>query len=204
MICVVIACISTAISIRLAIEASDIFSQIPPANKILEVVSGSMCVAYGEFCPGRLDPSEPTLHIGDLIIIQTVDTEDLNADYPDSDIIAFSRPGGALDDLITHRIAAKEVVDDEIFFYTKGDGNPVHKWPDLISENEYDSWGRVPAERILGKVVCVNFPLFPLWITFWVFVSCSATTGIAPILLINSLRTRKLTLWGYSSTFLKD
>ena len=175
---VTLALVSIALSVTFMVIALDIFKQIPPDETVLRVATGSMCVPYGESCPGRLDPSEPTLHVDDLIVIEAVNPEDLNADYPNSDIITFSRPGGAIDDLITHRIAAKEVVDGELFFYTKGDGNPVNKWPDPTNENEYDPWGRVSADRIVGKVVYINFPFLPMKITFIVFAISSAATGI--------------------------
>ena len=190
LISVALAIVSITLSITFLIVALDVFNQIPPDENVLRVASGSMCVPYGEACPGRLGPSEPTLHVDDLIVVQAVDPEDLDADYPNSDIIAFSRPGGDIEDLITHRIAAKEVLDGEIFFYTKGDGNPVNKWPASITENEYDPWGRVSADRIVGKVVYINFPLLPMKITFIVFASCSVATGIGAAYLCFSLWSR--------------
>jgi signal peptidase I len=184
-----LALFSISLSVTFMVIALDIFKQIPPDKNVLRVATGSMCVPYGESCIGRLDPSEPTLHVDDLIVIEAVNPEDLNADYPNSDIITFSRPGGAIDDLITHRIAAKEVVDGELFFYTKGDGNPVNKWPDPINENEYDPWGRVSADRIVGKVVYINFPILPMKITFIIFAVSSAPTGIGAAYLFYYLRS---------------
>lgn len=63
---------------------------------LLEVASGSM---------------EPTLHIGDLIVI---DTKDLN--YQERDIITFYDTEGSF---VTHRI--EEIKDTEVI--TKGDNN---------------------------------------------------------------------------------
>lgn len=185
-----IALASIALSVTFMVIALNIYCQIPPDENVLGVSTGSMCVPYGESCPRRLDASEPTLHVGDLIVIQAVDPEDLNTDYPNSDIITFSRPGGAIDDLITHRIAAREVVDGELFFYTKGDGNPVNKWPNPISEFEYDPWGRVSVDRIVGRVVYIDFPLLPMKITFIVFAICSFATGIGAVYLFFFLRSR--------------
>jgi len=119
----------------------------------LAVITGSMCIPQDAQCDGQSHPFARTLHIGDLIIIQGVNPEDLNADYPNSDIIVFHKPTDP-DDLIVHRIAAKGVGEDGIiYFYTKGDGNPTNKWPDPIQPAEYDSWGKVPENLVVGKVI---------------------------------------------------
>ncbi len=118
----------------------------------LAVVTGSMCSPYDGACEGVTDIFERTLHVGDLIIVQGVDPEDLNAEYPNSDIIVFHRPNNP-DELIVHRIAAEKVIDGKLYFNTKGDGNPINKWPNPISETEYDPWGLVSADQVVGKVV---------------------------------------------------
>jgi signal peptidase I len=118
----------------------------------LAVVTGSMCIPQGALCDGWTHPFDRTLHIGDLIIIQGVNPADLNANYPNSDIIVFHKPTDP-SDLIVHRIAAKEVIDGKIYFYTKGDGNPINKWPDAIQPSEYDGWGAVSEDLVVGKVV---------------------------------------------------
>jgi signal peptidase I len=118
----------------------------------LAVVSGSMCIPEDALCDGWTHPFARTLHKGDLIIIQGVNPADLNADYPNSDIIVFHRPTDP-NDLIVHRIAAEEVIDGKIYFYTKGDGNPVDKWPNAIQPSEYDPWGKVSADLVVGKVI---------------------------------------------------
>jgi signal peptidase I len=118
----------------------------------LAVVTGSMCIPYDGACEGVSDIFERTLHVGDLIIVQGVNPEDLNPDYPNSDIIVFHRPNNP-DELIVHRIAAEKVVDGKLYFNTKGDGNPINKWPNSISETEYDPWGLVSADQVVGKVV---------------------------------------------------
>ena len=119
----------------------------------LAVVTGSMCIPQDAQCDGQTHPFARTLHIGDLIIIQGVNPEDLNVDYPNSDIIVFHKPTEP-DELIVHRIAAKEVGENgTIYFYTKGDGNPTHKWPDAILQSEYDSWGEVSENLVVGKVI---------------------------------------------------
>lgn len=118
----------------------------------LAVVTGSMCIPYDGGCDGWSDVFERTLHVGDLIIVKGVNPEELNSGYPDSDIIVFHRPNNP-DELIVHRIAAREVVDGETFFYTKGDGNPTDRWPNPISATEYDPWGAVSADQVVGKVI---------------------------------------------------
>ena len=118
----------------------------------LAVVTGSMCIPYDGACDGWSHPFAQTLHVGDLIIVQGVNPADLNADYPNSDIIVFHRPGNP-DELIVHRIAAEEVINGTIYFYTKGDGNPTDKWPTPITPSEYDPWGRVSQDQVVGKVI---------------------------------------------------
>jgi signal peptidase I len=118
----------------------------------LAVVTGSMCIPYDGACDGWSHPFTQTLHVGDLIIVQGVNPADLNANYPNSDIIVFHRPGNP-DELIVHRIAAEDVVNGTIYFYTKGDGNPTDKWPNPIQPAEYDPWGRVSQDQVVGKVV---------------------------------------------------
>jgi len=121
----------------------------------LAVVSGSMCVPYDGACDGLFHPFARTLHIGDLIIVQGVNPADLNADYPNSDIIVFHKPGDP-EELIVHRIVAKEERDGVLYFYTKGDGNGANKWPSTPSSSDYDPWNAgqgVPEDLVVGKVV---------------------------------------------------
>jgi signal peptidase I len=118
----------------------------------LAVVTGSMCIPYDGACDGWTHPFTRTLHVGDLIVVQGVNPADLNPNYPNSDIIVFHRPGNP-DELIVHRIAAEEVINGTIYFYTKGDGNPTDKWPNPISPSEYDPWGAVSQDQVVGKVV---------------------------------------------------
>jgi signal peptidase I len=121
---------------------------------VLAVVSGSMCIPYNSRCDGWSHPFDRTLHIGDLIIVQGVDPADLNADYPDSDIIVFQDPTDPTD-LIVHRIISKQEIDGTLYFETKGDGNG-NNWP---STPKYgmDEWSGypngVPESLVVGKVV---------------------------------------------------
>ena len=107
----------------------------------LAVASGSMCKLPGPYCDGWSHPFEPTLHVGDLIIIQGVKSEEIKAaQYPEGDIIVFNQPY-ADGELIVHRAIADQTIDGKIFFQTKGDGNDR---PDttLVSE-----------DHLVGKVV---------------------------------------------------
>ena len=119
------------------------------------VESGSMCVPYDGACDGWTHPFDYTLHIGDLIIVQGVNPEDLNANYPDSDIIVFHRPSNP-DELIVHRIVAVEERNGTLYFYTKGDGNSPIKWPEIPPVEYYDPWNGgngVPEELVVGREV---------------------------------------------------
>jgi len=109
----------------------------------LAVASGSMCILPGSYCDGWSHPFEPTLHVGDLIIVQGVNPEEIKAaPYPDGDIIVFHQPyaGG---ELIVHRAVAKEERDDKWYFQTRGDGN---KGPDSPTPN-------IPEDNVVGKVI---------------------------------------------------
>ena len=121
---------------------------------VLAVVSGSMCIPYDGACEGWRSIDHPfsgTLHKGDLIVIQGVDPKTLNANYSNSDIIVFHRPGNP-SELIVHRIAYTEIkTDGKLYFYTKGDGNPPEKWP--TPPTMTDPWGAVSEDAIEGKVI---------------------------------------------------
>jgi signal peptidase I len=136
------------------------------------VESGSMCTdIYG--CDGWSHPFEQTLHVGDIIIIQSVNPEELSTDYPNSDIIVYQNPnlrGNPEATPIVHRIVAKNQVNGTWYFQTKGDGNGVN-WPTTPTTSEYDShtlWSTgegVPEDLVLGKVV-MRIPYFG-WITLF-------------------------------------
>ncbi len=100
---------------------------------------------------------EPTIHEGSYILVdKSVKPSELNVDYPNSDIIVFHKPTNP-DELIGHRIANKTIIDGKLHFYTKGDANPINKWPNAIQESEYDSWGAISEDLIVGKVVNTNY-----------------------------------------------
>jgi signal peptidase I len=129
------------------------------------VESGSMCVPYDGACEGwlSLDHSfAQTLHKGDIIIIQAVNPADLNANYPNSDIIVYRNPNGLTP--IVHRIVEKQEIDGTLYFKTKGDGNGPVTWPAIPNyyDNIPDTKG-VPQNLIEGKVI-LRIPWFG-WIT---------------------------------------
>jgi len=145
-----------------------------------------MCVPYDGACPGRLSPDEPTLHIGDFIVFEAVDAEDLSVDYPNSDIIVFHEPGDP-EDILVSRIVAVNEIEGKLYFRTKGDGNSRTKWPDTPSPSEYDPWETdgVPGVRedlVVGKVVNTNLSLFLLNASFWTLIGLSLATGITTII----------------------
>ena len=131
------------------------------------VESGSMCVPYDGACDGWLSLDHPfaqTLHKGDIIIIQAVNPADLNANYPNSDIIVYKNPNGVTP--IVHRIVEKQEINGTLYFKTKGDGNSPIKYPEVSNyyDNIPDSRG-VPQNLIEGKVI-LRIPWFG-WITLF-------------------------------------
>jgi signal peptidase I len=128
------------------------------------VESGSMCVPYDAFCDGWSHAFSPTLHIGDIIIIEGVNPDTINSDYPNSDIIVYQNPTNPTATPIVHRVVAKYQVDGVWYFQTKGDGNGT-PYPTTVSSSEYDSntlWHTgqgVPQNLVLGKVV-MRIPYF--------------------------------------------
>jgi signal peptidase I len=142
------------------------------AVPIRVVESGSMCIEP-DGCDGWSHPFDHTLHVGDVIIIQAVDPQDLNANYPDSDIIVYQNPAlhsNPEATPIVHRIVGKYEVNGTWYFQTKGDGNG-ESWPSPVDPSEYDShtlWRTgegVPEDLVLGRVV-LRIPYFG-WITLF-------------------------------------
>lgn len=131
------------------------------------VESGSMCVPSGYYCDGWSHVFDQTLHVGDIIIIQGVKPEELNANYPNSDIIVYINPTDQSATPIVHRIVERNEVDGTFYFQTKGDGNPHEKWPNPVPASDYDSqtlWPGgpdegVPEDLVLGRVV-MRIPWF--------------------------------------------
>jgi signal peptidase I len=134
------------------------------AVPIRVVDSGSMCVTYDAACDGWSHPFDHTLHVGDIIIIQKVNPADLNANYPNSDIIVFKNPNGVTP--IVHRIVSEQDINGTLYFKTKGDGNGPVTWPSIPNyyDNIPDAKG-VPQNFVEGKVI-LRIPWFG-WITLF-------------------------------------
>ncbi len=122
------------------------------------VTSGSMCLESNG-CDGYSHAFSPTLHVGDLIIIQSVKAEDLNANYPNSDIIVYQNPDDPTAIPIVHRIVTKYLDNAGVWhFQTKGDGNDQH-YPASPPDFMYDShmfWTTgegVSQDHVYGKVI---------------------------------------------------
>ena len=130
----------------------------------LTVESGSMCITYAGACNGWSHPFDRTLHVGDVLIIQGVKPEDLNANYPNSDIIVYRDPVN--DKLIVHRIVTEQNINGILYFKTKGDANGPITWPAVPNyyDNIPDGKG-VPQDLVVGKVV-MRIPWFG-WVTLF-------------------------------------
>jgi signal peptidase len=99
---------------------------------------------------------EPTLKVGDLIVVQGLNPDAINAAAaPEGDIIVFYRPKGWQDpnDLIVHRAINKTFRDGKWFFLTKGDNNSGR-----------DPWD-VPGDYLVGRVMSFRVPMIG-FITF--------------------------------------
>ena len=86
-------------------------SALNTPDPALTVVSGSMSIPYDaadyNFWLTIATPFDRTLSVGDIIIVQGVNPEDLNTNYPHSDIIVFHDPEpGSYNTLIVHRIVS--------------------------------------------------------------------------------------------------
>jgi signal peptidase I len=97
------------------------------AGYVAVVPSGSMCIQYDASCDGWTHPFDRTLHVGDILIIEPINPNDLNTNYPNSDIIVFHNPQNP-SELIVHRIIGVTDVNGILYFTTKGDGNG-NPWP---------------------------------------------------------------------------
>ena len=144
------------------------------------VESGSMSIPYDSlesqtwqgFWLSVTHPFDRTLSIGDIIIIQGVNPAELNANYPNSDIIVYRDPSDLSGTPIVHRIVSKQEINGTWYFQTKGDGNG-QQWPAIPLPYEYDSQSiypnsqysntGVPQNYVEGKVV-LRIPWFG-WIS---------------------------------------
>ena len=146
-------------------------SGLKTSYPLLTVESGSMSIPYDgndNFWISLTRPFDRTLSIGDIIIVQGVNTKDLNSNYPNSDIIVFHSPVNG--ELIVHRIISSETVNGVTYFQTKGDGNGnPDTWPKTPTQG-LDPWDNnnppgVPQNLVVGKVI-MRIPWFG-WITLF-------------------------------------
>jgi signal peptidase I len=164
------------------------------------VESSSMSIPFNYSPPGRYTwdyvwltlthPFNRTLNVGDIIVVQRVDPQDLNTNYPESDIIVYQKPDTPADTPIVHRIVAVNNVDGTLYFQTKGDGNPSVGWPAVPSPSDYDSANGiyhtspngVSQDLVIGKVV-TRIPYFG-WITLLLRGTSWALPLIVAIILV--------------------
>lgn len=125
----------------------------------LAVASGSMCTVKGMRCEGWDHPFSPTLHKGDLIIIQGVDSKKIHAaSYPNGDIIVFHKPKtweNSPDELIVHRAIKSEINPNNglIYFKTKGDANSAPDHHTDYRGVNYTWNGLISEKLVVGKVI---------------------------------------------------
>ena len=89
-----------------------------------------------------------------MVIVEGIKPQDLNTNYPNSDIIIFHSPENG--ELIVHRIIKEETVNGTMYFQTKGDGNG-NPWPEQPTSGQ-DPWDfnyppGVPQNLVVGKVI---------------------------------------------------
>lgn len=92
-----------------------------------------------------------TLSIGDLIFIQGVEPNELDLEYPDSDIIVFKNPDSPKEH-IALRLVAREKIDGKWYFFVKGDGSGSSTWPDKVGPADYMEWKNQNSSLPLGAV----------------------------------------------------
>jgi signal peptidase I len=135
---------------------------------------------------------EPAIMQGSFILVDpNINPADLNADYPNSDIIMFHNPDNP-DQLIVHRILAMVEVNGTTCFYTKADASGA-KYPAVPNASDYDRWGAVSPDLIVGKVVTdsANSQMVPLTLGFWALVFISVATGLSSLGLYILMKVRK-------------
>ena len=130
------------------------------------------------------DSMEPSLHRGDLLILQGKDPAEIKngtVEDQNGDIIVFNAQGlwyDAPDTPIVHRIVGKWYNEsiESWFFYTKGDANEA-------MDGAYHPWLNgvpIPASRIIG-VVIGEIPYIG-----WIKIVLSNPIILIPLLIILS------------------
>jgi signal peptidase I len=117
---------------------------------VLAVASGSMSLPKGVPDPGWASPFSPTLHTGDLIVVQEVSASDIHpGPYPVGTILVFHETPGS-DELIVHRAISETTINGTLYFITQGDWNDE---PGPPYQTQYLPAGAVPIQDVVGKVV---------------------------------------------------
>ena len=127
-----------AVLLYLLLQATFMVS-LGVSKPLYVVISGSMYPVYQE---------------GDILIVKATDVDSLGV----GDIIVFDSPHGGIP--IVHRVYQIRVDDENRYFITKGDNNPM---PDSYYNPPLPG---IPEEHIIGKPV-VKIPkvgLFQIWL----------------------------------------
>ena len=95
------------------------------SNNLIRIETGSM---------------EPTLNIGDVVMMEKVSGEEIFADPVNGDIIVFYPRTQNPDYLVVHRAIEKFFEEGEWIFRTKGDAN-----------TSQDPW-HISEKQVVGKV----------------------------------------------------
>jgi signal peptidase I len=168
------------ISLVSAVGAVILYFQTPSIQKQYQMVRISSTIM------------EPAIMKDSLVMVDpNVNPVDFKTNYPDSDIIMFHNPDNP-NQLILHRIVATEEINGTTCFYTKGDASGT-KYPAVPTSSEYDRWGAVSPDLIVGKVVtdAASSQMIPLTQSFWALVFTSIATGLTSLGLYAFARIRK-------------
>jgi len=157
---------------------------------LLAVTTKTMCTAPTD-CNGFLDVLVPTLHVGDLVVLEGTDAGNLSTSYPNSDVVVFHEPqSNSLegDMLVITRIVNAKEINGTIYFQTKGDREGSHFWPDKPIASDCQVWndyrenytyrGMISEKLLIGKVA-YRIP----WIGYLAIIASDPITLIAAILL---------------------
>jgi len=105
----------------------------------------------------ELGSMEPTINIGDVVVVKnTTDVSQINVGTY-GDIIVFYQPkvtANSTDVLIVHRAINKVIHNGLTYFRTKGDANTTSdSWPSDYRGEEYSWQGMISKRLLIGKVI---------------------------------------------------
>ena len=139
-------------------------TELNTEESVIPVCNADMCTAQPQ-CSGFWDVFQPTLHVGDLVLVRGVKASAVNAAYPDSDVLVFHAAEQDLQgsEPVITRVVEKEEQNGTTYFRTKADGEGTHKWPEKPDMFECDQWyggqgnytlnGMVSEKLLVGRVV---------------------------------------------------